>query len=122
MTINTGHFMSYNAITRKIDRFWKRKPPLPFFTGLSVIEFHVSKERSFFMRSISSVELGKAMRQFRLKAGFSQKEAAKVLHCSRSAYSYKEIGVSTFTFNDLYLLSELYSIAPEVFFRPETYN
>lgn len=74
------------------------------------------------MEQITNEALGKAVRRFRLEAGFSQQEAANVLHCCRSAYSYKECGASAFTISDLQLLSDLFRIPPEIFFCSKTYQ
>ena len=57
------------------------------------------------------------LREFRVQSGRSQEEVAKVLGVTRPTYTYYETGKTTPSVEDLYLLSQLYGRAMEVFFQ-----
>lgn len=57
------------------------------------------------------------LRQLRKKAGLTQKELAKFLGISRTAYTYYESGKTLPSGISLYLLTRLYSIRFEMLFR-----
>ena len=68
---------------------------------------------------ITRKEFGENIRKIRLKIGFSQKDVARALHCSRSAYSYKENGETGFSIEEIQMLTILFAVDPALFFHPE---
>lgn len=78
-------------------------------------------KREIRIQWITDMELAKAVRNFRLEAGFSQKMVAAALCCERSTYSTKEEGKTRFSLNELQQLAALFQFSPEIFFHPELY-
>lgn len=74
------------------------------------------------MEKIDNRVLGQTIRKIRLERGYSQADVARVLHCCRSAYSYKESGNTMFNLIDLQQLAEFFEIPPETFFHTGTHE
>lgn len=72
------------------------------------------------MKKIDNKSLGQMIRRLRVERGYSQADVACVLHCCRSAYSYKESGDTMFNLIDLQQLAEFFEIPPETFFHTGT--
>lgn len=62
------------------------------------------------------------VRRLRGEAGYGQSEVAEVLSVSRSAYSYKELGRTSFYPEELLLLAGEFGIEPDVFFEPKLWD
>lgn len=61
-------------------------------------------------------ELSERLRELRLKAGFSQQAVADALRCSRSTYSYIELGVTELRADVLQKLAVIYQLPFDSFF------
>ena len=76
------------------------------------------------MKKLHGEMLREALRQnqkkFRKEAHFSQEQIARQLGVNRATYTYYETGKTTPSVEDLYLLSQLYGRARELFFPAPT--
>lgn len=63
--------------------------------------------------TVDKEHLGKNVRKVRVAKGLRQSDVASMLHCSRSAYSYKENGLCWFTIGDLTLIADIFQISLE---------
>lgn len=61
-------------------------------------------------------ETSMRLRELRLEAGFSQKAVAEALCCSRSTYSYLEMGVTDLKADVLQRLAAIYQLPFDAFF------
>ncbi len=61
-------------------------------------------------------ELCERLRELRLEAGFSQRAVAEALCCSRSTYSYLEMGVTELKADVLQKLAAIYQLPFDAFF------
>lgn len=67
-----------------------------------------------------SVALAVKLRQFRLQAGFSQKNVADILNVSRSTYTYYETGKTTPDPATLNRIAKIFGVSLEEFFSEDT--
>ncbi len=61
-------------------------------------------------------ELSKRLRELRLEVGFSQQAVAEALCCSRSTYSYLEMGATELKADVLQRLAAIYQLPFDAFF------
>lgn len=71
------------------------------------------------MSIVDQKTICQAIKAFRLKMGYDQSTMAKAMHCCRSAYSYKELGTTAFSIEDVQYAAALFGFSPDVFFHPE---
>lgn len=68
---------------------------------------------------MTDLEVCRKIRRIRLNKGYRQVEAAAMLHYSRSNYSVKEQGKSSFSIKDLLALSEGFQVPVSDSFTPD---
>ena len=73
-------------------------------------------KKADYLPNDGGVSLAVKLRQFRLKAGFTQQNIAEILNISRSAYTYYETGKTSPDAATLNRIARIYDISIEDFF------
>ena len=71
------------------------------------------------MNIVDQKTMGKIARRLRMKAGYPQDMVADVLLVTRATYSYKELGRSAMSTEDIQRLAALYQVPIDTFFTLE---
>ena len=71
------------------------------------------------MKIVDQKTMGKIAKKLRMTTGYPQDMVADVLLVTRATYSYKELGKSAMSTEDIQRLAALYQVPIDTFFAPE---